>query len=290
MFRRLEISGPFDLSSTTRLLNVGSRERDGAWWWATGTSAGPATIRVKRSHSGVEAESWGPGGDVLLDRLAALVGAHDVVGIDADDVKVADLLRRSAATRLGATGAVFESTVLTVLGQLVTKVESRDARRRLVYRFGEPGPGPNPSLKMFPRPEVIAALTYDDLHDVGVERKRASTVIEVARRSKRLDEILGMDNEAARRRLLAVRGIGPWTSEIVMGVAFGDKDAVPPGDYHLPNSIAFALAGEARGNDARMFELLEPYRPERRRVIVALKVAGLHAPRYGPRTAIRHHL
>lgn len=227
---------------------------------------------------------------MILDRLGTLIGAHDVVGIQGDNAKVADLLRRSAATRLGATGAIFESTVLTVLGQLVTKTESTKARRLLVHRFGEPGPGPNPALRMFPRPEVIAALTYDDLHDAGIERKRASTVIEVARRAKRLDEILGMDNEAARRRLLAVRGIGPWTTESVMGVAYGDKDAVPPGDYHLPNSIAFALAGEARGDDARMFQLLEPYRPERRRVVVALKVAGAQAPRYGPKSAVRQHL
>ncbi|GMQ97556.1 MAG: 3-methyladenine DNA glycosylase [Acidimicrobiia bacterium] len=290
MLRELEISGPFDLGSTTRVLKVGSRDRDGAWWWATQTSCGPGTIRVARTHGGVEAESWGPGGELLLDRLATLIGADDVVGIEGDNANVADLLRRSAATRLGATGAVFESTVLTVLGQLVTKTESTEARRRLVHRFGQPGPGPNQSLTMFPRPEVIAALTYDDLHDAGVERKRASTVIEVARRSKRLDEILGMDNDAARRRLSAVRGIGPWTTEIVMGVAYGDKDAVPPGDYHLPNSIAFALAGEARGDDQRMFELLEPYRPERRRVVVALKVAGVHAPRYGPKSAVRRHL
>jgi len=290
VFRQLEISGPFDLGSTTRVLKVGSRDRDGAWWWATETSDGPATVRVARTHGGVEGESWGPGGNVLLDRLPGLIGANDVAEIEAEAANVADLLRRSASTRLGATGAVFESTVLAVLGQLVTKAESTEARRALVHRFGRPVPGPNESVTMFPRPEVVAALTYDDLHDLGIERKRASTVIEVARRSKRLHEILDMDKDAARRRLSAVRGIGPWTAENVMGVAYGDKDAVPPGDYHLPNSIAFALAGETRGDDQRMFELLEPYRPERRRIVVALKVAGFHAPRYGPRSAVRRHL
>jgi hypothetical protein len=39
-----------------------------------------------------------------------------------------------------------------------------------------------------------------------------------------------------------------------------------------------------------MFELLEPYRPERRRVVVALKAEGVQAPKYGPKTAIRRHL
>lgn len=290
MFRELEIAGPFDLASTTRVLKVGSRDQDGAWWWATDTDGGAATIRVARTDQGVEARSWGPGGTVILDRLPTLVGAHDVVGIQSDNGPISDLLRRSAATRLGASGAVFESTVSMVLGQLVTKTEATQARRALVRRFGEPSPGPNSTLIMFPKPDVISTLSYDDLHDVGVERKRASTVIEVARRSKRLDEILGMDAVSARKRLAAVRGIGPWTTEHVMGMAYGDKDAVPPGDYHLPNSISWALAGEDRGDDDRMFELLEPYRPERRRIVVALKVAGVHAPRYGPKTAVRRHL
>jgi 3-methyladenine DNA glycosylase/8-oxoguanine DNA glycosylase len=75
-----------------------------------------------------------------------------------------------------------------------------------------------------------------------------------------------------------------------MGAAWGDKDAVPTGDYHLPNTVSWALAGEPRSDDARMLDLLGPYRPERRRVLVALKVEGVHAPKYGPKTALREHL
>ena len=160
----------------------------------------------------------------------------------------------------------------------------------MVGRYGDPAPGPNERLRMFPAPEVLAPLRYDDLHDLGIERKRAGTVIEAARRARRLEEIMDMAPDRARQRLMAVQGIGPWTAEFVMGVAYGDKDAVTPGDYHLPNTVSFALAGEPRGDDARMFKLLEPYRPERRRIIVALQAEGVHAPRYGPRTAPRDHL
>jgi 3-methyladenine DNA glycosylase/8-oxoguanine DNA glycosylase len=99
-----------------------------------------------------------------------------------------------------------------------------------------------------------------------------------------------MNPDEARSRLLAVRGVGPWTAAHVMGSAYGDRDAVPLGDYHLPNVIAWALAGEDRADDARMVELLEPFRPERRRMVVAIKHARIHAPRFGPRTAVRRHL
>ena len=67
----------------------------------------------------------------------------------------------------------------------------------------------------------------------------------------------------------------------------GDSDAVSVGDYHLPNLVSWALAGEPRGNDDRMLELLEPYRGHRGRVVRLLEKGIGHAPRYGPRLALR---
>jgi hypothetical protein len=62
---------------------------------------------------------------------------------------------------------------------------------------------------------------------------------------------------------------------------------VSVGDFHIPNMVAWALAGEPRGSDERMLELLEPYRGQRARVTRILEVAGMKAPRRGPRLAPR---
>jgi 3-methyladenine DNA glycosylase/8-oxoguanine DNA glycosylase len=66
----------------------------------------------------------------------------------------------------------------------------------------------------------------------------------------------------------------------------GDDDAVAVGDYHFPNMVAFNLAGEARADDERMLELLEPFRGQRGRVIRLLGLAGRRAPAFGPRRRI----
>ena len=110
---------------------------------------------------------------------------------------------------------------------------------------------------------------------------------EVARRAKRIEEISAMDRAAAYERLYAIRGIGPWTAGHVMGVAWGDRDAVPVGDFHLPNSVSWLLAGEPRADDDRMLELLEPYRPHRRRVVVLIKRGHVGAPKYGPKSPVQ---
>jgi 3-methyladenine DNA glycosylase/8-oxoguanine DNA glycosylase len=82
-------------------------------------------------------------------------------------------------------------------------------------------------------------------------------------------------------------GVGPWTAAEVALRALGDTDAVSVGDFHIPNMVAWALAREPRATDARMLELLEPYRGQRGRVIRLLEAAGVAAPRFGPRMSPR---
>ena len=45
--------------------------------------------------------------------------------------------------------------------------------------------------------------------------------------------------------------------------------------------VAWALAGEPRGTDERMLELLEPYAGHRGRVLRLLVMSGLAPPRAG---------
>ena len=87
-------------------------------------------------------------------------------------------------------------------------------------------------------------------------------------------------------QLALVRGVGPWTVGSVLGPVCGDDDAVIVGDYHLPNMVAWNLAGEARADDARMLELLEPFRGVRGRVVRLLGLAGRRPPAFGPRRRI----
>jgi 3-methyladenine DNA glycosylase/8-oxoguanine DNA glycosylase len=198
--------------------------------------------------------------------------------------------------RIGRTRAVFEAIVPAIIGQKVTSTEAGGAYRALIRTFGEPAPGPGsepatsgpaaassaPRLRLLPAPEAVARLPYHAFHPLGLERRRAETLIRVARVAGRLEEATGIPPADAYRRLLSVAGIGPWTAAKVGRAAFGDPDVVLVGDFHLPNAVCWALAGEPRGDDARMLELLEPYRGQRGRVIALIGAAGIHAPRYGP--------
>lgn len=182
-----------------------------------------------------------------------------------------------------------------VPGQKVTSGEARRTLRGLARVHGEDAPGP-PGLRLSPAPEVLAALPYHAFHPLGLERRRAELVRAVYRDAALLERLgataagPGATPEARERayaRLRAFPGIGPWTAAEVGMRAFGDPDAVSVGDFHIPNMVTWVLAGEPRGTNKRMLELLEPYRGQRGRVIRLLELAGFKAPRYGPRLSPR---
>ena len=85
--------------------------------------------------------------------------------------------------------------------------------------------------------------------------------------ARRLEETIALPLEAAYRRFRSIPGVGPWTAGRVATIALGDPDAVFLGDLHIPHMVTSALAGERRGSDERMLELLEPFRGHRARVL-----------------------
>jgi 3-methyladenine DNA glycosylase/8-oxoguanine DNA glycosylase len=286
--RTLQLTHPLDLGLTLGLLRRGLGDPTiqlgpAGVVRASRTPDGAGTIAIRQRGAELVAESWGPGGSRLLDDLPALVGADDDPGeFRPAHPLVRDLRRRMPGLRLGRTGNVIEALVPAILEQKVTGTEAFGAWRRLVRRYGEPAPGPYP-LWVPPPAATVAALPYHAFHPLGVEQRRADTIRRVTARADRLDALVDRPVADAYRALTSFAGVGPWTAAEVAIRALGDPDAVSVGDFHLPSLVAWALAGEPRADDARMLELLEPFRGQRGRVIRLLEASGIRPPRYGPR-------
>jgi 3-methyladenine DNA glycosylase/8-oxoguanine DNA glycosylase len=277
--RTIDLGGPSDLVATLRPLAHGGpnmRFASGEVWVATRTPDGTATLRLTQtSATTIVADAWGRGAAHALDRAPALVGADDDPGAFVPTHPLLrDLHRRFAGARLPRATSIVEQLIPIVLEQKVQSAEAKASYRQLVWRHGEPAPGA-PRLRVPPDPAVVARLPYWEFHRCGVEKRRADTTRRVALAARRL--------EAEPSRMTAIPGVGPWTAGELGMRALSDSDAVPVGDYHLPHTVSYALAGEPRGDDRRMLELLEPYRPHRARVLRLLVAAGIRAPRYGPR-------
>jgi 3-methyladenine DNA glycosylase/8-oxoguanine DNA glycosylase len=286
--------GPLDLRGTLRPVRRGGRDPsfrvvNGDVWRATRTPLGPASERLHQLPDGeVEVWAWGPGAEWLIGHAPVLAGGlDDASGFRPEEPLLRELWRRRPGLRVCRTEAVVEAAMATAMEQKVHGMQAWLSWRAFVRRLGEPAPGPLPGLVCPPAAEVIARTPLHVFHQLGLEQRRAETVRRVAGHADRLGETTEMSFAEARRRLDALPGFGPWSAAEVALVALGDPDAVSVGDYHLPHLVSWALAGEPRGTDERMLELLEPYRGHRARVIRLLESAGIGPPRYGPRLPLR---
>ena len=257
---------------------------------ATRTPDGPATVHLRFDGSAATtATAWGQGAAWAIEHAPDLLGAADD---GAPEFRPADpYVRRlwheaggAGAVRIGRSHAVCEALVPTILEQRVTGGGARRSYRWLVRRFGEPAPG-SFGLTLPPCPDVLAAQPSWVFHRAGVERSRAETIKRALQRAVRIEEAVTMSMADAHARLRAFAGIGVWTANEVALVALGDADAVSVGDYHLKNIVGYALTGQRNTDDARMLELLEPWRGQRQRVVRLLLAGGPRRPRRGPRFA-----
>jgi 3-methyladenine DNA glycosylase/8-oxoguanine DNA glycosylase len=297
--RELPLVGPLDLRGTLsplvrghgdRTVRVASHEA----WWTTRTANGSATLRLSVATGTLTAEAWGAGAELAVERAGRLVGVAPARPPTAtlakvDHGRIAGLARRHPGVRTLRTEAVFDALVAAIMEQKVTGSEAHRVWHGLVRAHGEPAPGPGADLglRLLPAPATLARLPYYAYHPLGLERRRAELIRAVAARASWFEAIVDLPLPDAYGRLLAVPGIGPWTAAEVAVRALGDDDAVSVGDYHIPNLVAWALAGERRGDDARMLELLEPYRGRRALVVRLLELGGAGARRRGPRFAPR---
>jgi 3-methyladenine DNA glycosylase/8-oxoguanine DNA glycosylase len=290
--RFVRIDGPYDLRRTLEPLQRGLgdpalRLEGRHAWRATRTPDGPATLAIAIVGGGLRVVAWGDGADWALDRSPALLGAlDDPSTLRVEHKLIRDLQRRFPGLRLGRTEAVFESLLPAILEQKVTGDAARRGYRGIVGAHGEPAPGPF-GLRLPPTPETLARLPYHVYHPFGIERRRADTVRRAARVASRLEGLLERPLGEAYDVLRSIPGVGTWTAAEVGLRAFGDPDAVSVGDFHTKHLVCWALAGEPRGTDERMLELLEPFRAQRGRVIRLLEVSGIRPPAYGPRLAPR---
>ncbi len=276
---------------TTMLRTIGrGRTASGTFLHATHTPDGPGTLALRWTGPRTDVATYGSGGDWLATQLPRMLGSADT-GLDGVDVSawsptVLSALHDSRHVAIGASANLYHELLPTIIEQRITGLEAHRQWRRLCVELGEPAPGPFAGLLLPPAPARLLGRPAWWFHPLGIERKRAMPLVEIARHASKLWTWSALPPRAAAQRLHLLAGVGVWTVGTVLGTALGDPDAVAVGDYHLKNVVGYALAGEPRATDERMLELLTPYAGQRGRVIRALLRHGHRAPKFGPRQRI----
>lgn len=124
---------------------------------------------------------------------------------------------------------LFEALLFQIVGQQISVSAMSAIHARLSALF----PGGRPD------PQFLAQIPVDELRCAGLSARKAEYARELGQRTAEgaLDGLADLPHEEARDRLVALRGIGPWTADGALLIAFGWSDVFVSGDLVMRKAV-----------------------------------------------------
>ncbi|MFC1499743.1 DNA-3-methyladenine glycosylase family protein [Candidatus Zixiibacteriota bacterium] len=122
--------------------------------------------------------------------------------------------------------------------------------------------------KRFPTPEDVLATSDEALRSAGLSRSKSAAIRDLA--EKVLDgsvpsatRLKRMSDDEIIKRLTEVRGIGPWTAQMLLIFALGRPDVLPVTDYGVQSGFRIVYGLEEHPTPNMIMEQGELWRPWR---------------------------
>jgi DNA-3-methyladenine glycosylase II len=119
---------------------------------------------------------------------------------------------------------LFGALVFQVIGQQISVIAATAIFARLTERFGA----------QVPNADELAAVDEGTLRGLGLSRRKAATVLDLAQRfadgRPSEAELQKLPDEEVIRRLTEIKGIGPWTVQGALLIALRRPNLVRAGD------------------------------------------------------------
>jgi len=157
--------------------------------------------------------------------------------LKASDAKLGALIERAGpfTLKLDPLPSPFESLLESILYQQLHGKAAATIHRRVREYFGGD-----------PTPQMLLDTPYDPLRAAGVSGNKIKAFRDLA--AKTLDgtvpthaAIKKLSNAEIVERLTAVRGIGPWTVEMLLIFRMGRPDVFPVTDYGVRKGFALTF-------------------------------------------------
>jgi DNA-3-methyladenine glycosylase II len=176
--------------------------------------------------------------------LAALIDEVDVHGL--------------GDPRRGSPNDHYGALVRSIVGQQLATRAARAIYTRLTDRFG--GRPPTPVEVVADDPDELRAAAGLSRAKVSFLRSLAEHVLDGSLELERLDEL---PDDQVIAELVAVKGLGVWTSHMFLMFHLQRPDVLPVGDLGIRRAIMLNYGLPALPSPAEMEEIAAPWRPYR---------------------------
>jgi DNA-3-methyladenine glycosylase II len=152
----------------------------------------------------------------------------------------------------------YGALVRAIVGQQLSVLAARAIYGRLIERFGDRPPTPKELLGE--EPEALRKAVGLSRAKVGFLRSLAEHVLSGELELERLDEL---PDEQVIAELVAVKGLGEWTSHMFLMFQLERPDVLAVGDLGIRRAIERAYDLPELPNAEQIEWLAEPWRPYR---------------------------
>jgi DNA-3-methyladenine glycosylase II len=227
------------------------------------TFDGPATPALQaRAH------------DALLNVLGLRIDPAAFAAFVVGDPWLGPIVARQPGLRIVQSATVFEALTWAIIGQQINLTFAINLRRTLIRVAGR---AHSSRLWCYPEAHDVAQLDVTQLTSRKFSTAKAETILRVARMV--VDGNLSLEREAGSEnvtgessgnastavsdKLLAIKGIGPWTVNYVLLRGYGYPDCSLHGDVAVRTAL-HGLSGSATRPTVQEAErLLTRYAPHR---------------------------
>jgi DNA-3-methyladenine glycosylase II len=182
-----------------------------------------------------------------------------------DFLKRADKVLGRLIQRVGpCTLKVKRRSPFRALVQAVTYQQLNGTAAETIFgRFKALYPG-----RAFPTPEQIVATPDERMRGAGLSRAKTAAIKDIA--AKTLSGVVPSSAHISRltdveivERLTAVRGVGPWTVEMLLIFTLGRTDVLPVTDYGVRKGFALTYGWKELPHPRELLEFGAKWRPHR---------------------------
>lgn len=121
----------------------------------------------------------------------------------------------------------------------------------------------------YPHPELVNSIEFDQLRKAGLSNQKAGYIQNVAsftlQHNLENKDWQNMSDDDILGFLTQIKGVGPWTVQMLLMFSLGRPDVFPIDDLGIQQGMAkiFGLQESGKALKMKMVELAEPWRPYR---------------------------
>jgi DNA-3-methyladenine glycosylase II len=155
--------------------------------------------------------------------------------------------------------SLFETLVQSVTHQQLSGAAAKTIFGRLKALYPR---------RRFPRPEDLLATPDERLRGAGLSRAKVAALKDIAAKTiagvvPTSRAIAKMSDEEIIERLTTLRGVGPWTVEMLLIFTLGRMDVLPVTDYGVRKGFALTYGWRELPTPKELLEHGEKWRPHR---------------------------